>query len=111
MASRSEHYEGCGHLFSFEQQISEMELHVMFDGVKLRHELRLSGGKNNLKRCEMGEKKCHVCQQKENKSQKLYCVFLFIYICLIVAPEMYLFAVSFRHNYLKFFPPESLNCR
>ena len=40
----------------------------------------------------MGEKNCHVCQQKENKSQKLYCVFLFIYICLIVAPEM----VSFR---------------
>jgi len=55
--------------------------------------LRLSGGKKNLKRCEMGEKNCHVCQQKENKSQKLYCVFLFIYICLIVAPEMYLFDV------------------
>ena len=47
----------------------------------------------NLKRCEMGEKNCHVCQQKENKSQKLYCDFLFIYICLIVAPEMYLFDV------------------
>ena len=56
-------------------------------------QLRLSGGKKNLKRCEMGEKNCHVCQQKENKSQKLYCVFLFIYICLIVAPEMYLFNV------------------
>src|SRR6202012_927578 len=26
----------------------------------------------------MGEKNCHVCQQKENKLQKLYCVFLFI---------------------------------
>src|ERR1700744_4422432 len=25
----------------------------------------------------MGEKNCHVCQQKENKLQKLYCVFLF----------------------------------
>src|SRR6201992_2049454 len=50
-------------------------------------------GKKNLKRCEMGEKNCHVCQQKENKAQKLYCVFLFIYICLIVAPAMYLFDV------------------
>ena len=38
-------------------------------------ELRLSGGKKKLKRSEMGEKNCHVCQQKENKSQKLYCVF------------------------------------
>src|ERR1700744_4006511 len=47
-----------------------------------------------FKKMRNGRKKnCHVCQQKENKSQKLYCVFLFIYICLILPPEMYLFAV------------------